>query len=78
VARKPTGKEVTPETPELAAPEGQRRRRSPEELVILAKRLARTKDPAEAAVLRERLTCGFYGTPGETPQGQDRKGTRVP
>jgi len=61
VARKPTGEEVTLETPELAALEGQGHRLSPEELGLLTRRLARAKDPAEAAVLRERLTRGFYG-----------------
>src|SRR3990172_9500802 len=61
VARKPTGEEVTLETPELAALEGQGHRLSPEELGLLTRRLASVKDPAEAAVLRERLTRGVYG-----------------
>jgi hypothetical protein len=61
VARKPTGEEVTLETAELAALEGQGHRLSPEELGVLAKRLAKTSDAREAAELRERLTRGFYG-----------------
>ena len=61
VARKPTGEEVTLETAELAALEGQGHRLSPEEIGLLAKRLAKATDPAEAAHLRERLTRGFYG-----------------
>jgi len=61
VARKPTGEEVTLETAELAALEGQGHRLSPEEIGLLAKRLAKAADPAEAARLRERLTRGFYG-----------------
>ena len=61
VARKPTGEEITLETAELAALEGQGHRLSPEELGLLAKQLARAKDPADAALLRERLTRGFYG-----------------
>jgi hypothetical protein len=61
VARKPTGEEVTLETAELAALEGQGHRLSPEELGLLARQLARTRDPSEAALLRERLTRGFYG-----------------
>ena len=36
-------------------------RLSPEEIGLLAKRLAKAIDPAEAALLRERLTRGFYG-----------------
>jgi hypothetical protein len=61
IARKPTGEEVLLETPELAALEGKANRLSPEELGLLAKKLAAAKDPAEAARLRERLTRGFYG-----------------
>jgi hypothetical protein len=61
VARKPTGEEVTLETAELAALEGQGHKLSPRELGALAKRLARVTDPTEAARLRERLTRGFYG-----------------
>jgi hypothetical protein len=34
---------------------------SPEELGLLAKRLAASKDPKEAARLRQRITRGFYG-----------------
>ncbi len=61
VARKITGEEVTLETPELASLEGKGNRLSPEELGLLAKQLAGTKDPGQAARLRERLTRGFYG-----------------
>jgi hypothetical protein len=61
VARKPTGEEVTLQTPELAALEGEGHRLSPAELGVLAKRLAKASDPAESARLRERLTRGFYG-----------------
>lgn|SRR5215469_17667345 len=60
VARKPTGEEVTMETAELAVLEGKGNRLSPEELGVLAKRLA-AADPKEAASIRERLTRGFYG-----------------
>lgn len=61
VARKPTGEEVTLETPELAALEGQGHRLSPEELGLLARKLATASSPVEAARLKERLTRGFYG-----------------
>ncbi len=61
IARKPTGEEVSLETPELASLEGKGNRLSPEELGLLAKRLAAAKDVAEAARLRERITRGFYG-----------------
>lgn len=61
VARKPTGEEVVLETPELSALEGQGRRLSAEELGLLAKQLAAASDPVESALLRERLTRGFYG-----------------
>src|SRR5438552_16289804 len=61
LARKPTGEEVTLETAELAALEGKGNRLSPEELGLLAKRLAAASDPVEAARIRERLTRGFYG-----------------
>lgn len=37
-------------------------RLSPEEIGLLAKRLAKATDLAEAAFLRERLTRGFYGS----------------
>ena len=36
-------------------------RLSPEELGLLAKRLANAKNPDEAARLREAITRGFYG-----------------
>jgi len=61
VARKPTGEEVALETPELASLEGKGNRLSPEELGLLARKLAAAKDSAEAARLRERMTRGFYG-----------------
>jgi hypothetical protein len=61
VARKPTGEEVTLETAELAALEGQGHKLTPRELGVLARRLARVTDPTAAARLRERLTRGFYG-----------------
>lgn len=61
VARKPSGEEVGLETPELAALEGKGNLLSPEELGLLAKKLAATSDPVEAARLKERLTRGFYG-----------------
>jgi hypothetical protein len=61
VARKSTGEEVSLETPELASLEGQSHLLSPKELELLGRRLAKAKDPAEAARLRERLTRGFYG-----------------
>ena len=61
VARKPTGEEVAIETPELAALEGKGNRLSPEELGVLAKRLAAATNPVEAARIKERLTRGFYG-----------------
>jgi hypothetical protein len=61
IARKPTGEEVALETVELTALEGKGNRLSPEELGMLAKRLASASDPIEAARIRERLTRGFYG-----------------
>ncbi len=61
VARKPTGEEVSLETPELAALEAKGNRLSPKELGTLAKQLANTSDPVEAARLKERITRGFYG-----------------
>lgn len=61
VARKLTGEEVVLETTELAVLEGKGNRLSPEELGLLAKRLADASDPVEAARLKERLTRGFYG-----------------
>jgi len=61
IARKPTGEEVELETPELTALESKGHRLSPEELGLLAKKLAAAKDPKEAARLRELLTRGFYG-----------------
>ncbi len=61
VARKPTGEEITLETAELTALEGQGNRLSPEELGLLAKQLAFASDAIEAARIKERLTRGFYG-----------------
>jgi hypothetical protein len=60
-ARKPTGEELTLETPEFAALESKGCLLSPEELGLLSKQLAECTDPSEAARLRERLTRGFYG-----------------
>lgn len=61
VSRKPTGEEIAIETAELAVLEGKGNRLNPEELGVLAKRLAASSDPLEAARIRERLTRGFYG-----------------
>ena len=61
VARKPTGEEVAIETAELAVLEGKGNRLSPEELGLLAKRLAAAANPVEAARIKERLTRCFYG-----------------
>jgi hypothetical protein len=61
VARKPSGEEVSLETAELAVLQGKGNRRHPEELGLLAKRLASASSPAEAAEIREQLTRGFYG-----------------
>ena len=61
VARKPSGEEVGLETAELAVLEGRGNRLGPEELGLLAKRLATASNPVEAARIKERLTRGFYG-----------------
>jgi hypothetical protein len=61
VARKPTGEEVAIETAELAVLEGKGNRLSPEELGLLAKRLATASNPVAAARIKEHLTRGFYG-----------------
>jgi len=61
VARKPTGEEIELETPELVSLEAKGHRLSPEELALLAKKLANAKSPAEAARVREAITRGFYG-----------------
>ena len=61
VARKATGEEVVLETAELAVLEGKGNRLSPEELGLLAKRLAAASNPIEAARIKERLARGFYG-----------------
>jgi len=61
LARKPSGEEISLETPELAVLASKGNKVSPEELGLLAKRLANSSDPAEMARLREQLTRGFYG-----------------
>ena len=61
VARKPTGEEVALKTAELAILEGKDNRLGPEELGVLANRLAAASNPVEAARIKERLTRGFYG-----------------
>jgi len=61
IARKPTGEEVTLETPELSSLESRASKLSPKELGVLAKKLSQTSNPGEAARLKERLTRGFYG-----------------
>ncbi len=61
IARKPTGEEVSLETPELVVLESKGSKLSPEELGLLAKQLAGTSNPADAPRLKERLTRGFYG-----------------
>jgi|SRR5208337_637219 len=66
VAREPTGEEIELETPELAALEAKGHRLSAEELGLLAKRLAASKDPKEAARLRQRITRGFYTPPARS------------
>src|SRR5216683_1132541 len=52
VARKPDGEEVSLETAELAVLEGKGHRLSPEELGLLAKRLAAAPDPVAASRIR--------------------------
>lgn len=56
----------------MSAIEGKADRLSAEELGRLAERLASTADPAEAALLRERLTRGYYGMllPGQPAKAQ--------
>jgi hypothetical protein len=61
VARRTTGEETALETPELSVLEGHAQRLSPEELGLLARKLASATDEREAARLKERLTRGFYG-----------------
>jgi hypothetical protein len=61
VARKSSGAEVTLETPELSALEGEAHKLSPEELGLLARKLAFAKDAGEVARVREALARGFYG-----------------
>lgn len=61
IARKPTGEEVTLETPELASLESRGRKLSPKDLGLLARKLSESSDSAAAAKLKERLARGFYG-----------------
>jgi len=61
VAREPTGAKTELATPELAALVSTSHRLSPEELGLLAKKLAAAKDPKEAARSRQRIAGGFYG-----------------
>lgn len=61
LARKPTGEESTLTTPELQMLEGKGNKLSPRELALLAKRLEKSTDPADAARLKEKITRGFYG-----------------
>jgi hypothetical protein len=61
VARKPTGEEVVLETAELSVLEGKGHRLAPEELGLLAKRLAAASDAAEASRIKERLLEAFTG-----------------
>ena len=49
------------ETPELASLEAQGHRLCPEELGLLAKKLANAKSAEEVARVRESITRGFYG-----------------
>src|SRR5271170_1936069 len=56
IARKPTGEEVAIETAEIAVLEGKGNRLSPDELGLLAKRLATASNAVEAARIKERLT----------------------
>jgi hypothetical protein len=49
------------DTAEPAILEGEGNRLNPDELGILANGLAAALDRAEAAHIRKRLTCGFYG-----------------
>jgi hypothetical protein len=61
VARKPTGEELELETAELASLESKGNRLTPKELGLLARKLAASSNPSEAARIKERLTRGFYG-----------------
>ena len=60
-ARKPTGEEVTLETPELGALESKASLMTPEEIGALSEKLAQCSDPTESERLKERLVRGFYG-----------------
>jgi len=57
VVRKPAGEEVVLETSELAVLEGNHL--GPEELGLLAKRLAAASNPVRAFRIKEQLTRGF-------------------
>ena len=46
---------------EITSFEGRGKRLSGQELGLLAKKLAATKDTTKAARLRERITRGFHG-----------------
>ena len=61
IVHKPTGEEVELETPELVSLEAQGHRLCPEELGLLAKKLANAKSAEEVARVRESITRGFYG-----------------
>src|SRR5438132_5166272 len=54
VAKKPTGEEVALETAELSVLEGKGNRLGPDELGILAKRLAAASNPIDAARIKEQ------------------------
>jgi len=53
--------QVALETAELSVLEGKENRLGPDELGILAKRLAAASNPVDAARIKEQLTRGFYG-----------------
>jgi hypothetical protein len=61
VAHKQTGEEVSLEVTELAILEGRAQALSPRELGAWARKLATTRDPVEAARIKERIARGFYG-----------------
>jgi hypothetical protein len=60
-ARKPSGDEVSLETPELGVLESKAALMTPKELGQLGDKLARCEDPEEAERVKERLARGFYG-----------------
>jgi hypothetical protein len=59
--RTPTPAQRALKAAEWAALGGTHNRLEPEELGLLAKRLAAASSPAEAARIKDRLTRGFYG-----------------